>query len=85
MPTGSNSSTQIGCRVPNELMRLKRNEETMSEFVVRAFTALRDGKKVENNGTEHVLLEKMIKVFAQKGIKMELTQEEIEVVKRLYK
>lgn len=78
---------KINARIPPELMQLKHKWETQTEFVTRAMKALR-AQQVEGYGSdpiEHQLLVKMVKVFAESGIKMELTEKEINKVKELYK
>jgi len=85
----STVSTIVRARVPNEFMKLKKEWETITEFVLRAMKALRAHKVPEyqdrGNPLEHALLIKMIKVFAKKNIRMDLSQDEIELVRRLYK
>jgi len=75
-------TARIQARVPHELYLLKKPRETQTEFIIRAITALRDGG---TDTAEHALLVKMVRVFAKHGIKMDLSKDEVEIVKRLYK
>lgn len=79
-----NRSTLVSVRIPNNLMKLQGTHETDTEFIIRAVKALRPYNHVTND-MEHELLVKMIKKFVESGMKMSLTKDEVEVVKKLYK
>lgn len=77
-------STLVSVRVPNNLMKLQGTHETDTEFIIRAVKALRPDDHPSSD-MEHGLLVKMIKKFVESGMKMPLTRDEVELVKKLYK
>jgi hypothetical protein len=83
------AGNRVEARLPEAFLKLKKEYETNTEFVMRAMRALRAQEHPEyatkSNPLEHQLLVKLVKEFAKQGIKMKLETEEIELVKRLFK
>jgi len=70
---------KINARIDPVFMEFRGKHETQTEFIERAFKALRE-KELSggNNGLEHGILVKMCKIFINKKIKMNLSMEEME-------
>lgn len=74
----------IQARIPPHFFDMMEPMETKTEFLVRALTALRDSSKpVEQDSTTTSLLQKLVDVFVEKRMKVRLTKDEIELVKKI--
>jgi len=70
----------LSARVPISFLGKKRKGEKDTDFIIRAIESL------DKQGDPFLvsLAKKMVRLFVDKGMKMKLDNEEIEVVKRLY-
>ena len=81
----SNNTMMVGVRIPNELLKLKQEYETPTEFIMRALFRLRDDKVNKSDGADTALLAKLISAFVKNKVKAMLSPEDIKRVKELYK
>lgn len=77
------NKNRVEGRIDQSFMNLKLPDETMNEFVVRAFTCLRDSKRGISDGIEHAVFIKMCSVFIKKRIEMKFTKAEVEYLKSI--
>jgi len=75
------NKNRVEARLDPAFLSLKKNDETMAEFVTRAMTALRDG----GNKIEHGILIKMCGIFIKKRIQMDMTQDEVDYLTKIIK
>jgi len=72
-------------RIDPVFMQFKGKHETKTEFIERAFKALRDKETGSggSDGIEHGILVKMCKIFIKKRIKMDFNKEEATLLDKI--
>jgi hypothetical protein len=71
-------------RIDPVFMQFKDEHETKTEFMERAFKALREKElNGDRDGIEHGILIKMCRVFIKKKIRMDFTKKEADLLDEL--